>query len=319
MIPSLLLTSVLLAAAPAAAQDDRASEDILRAHLWSATTALEAGTRPRVALALSGGGARGFAHLGFYEVLEREGFPVDAIAGTSIGAVLGAGFANGYTAAEMRRVIAGFPLGRLVAIKKTAFLRLLFTDEMASSAKMDLIFEKMYGGMRFHDLEIPFACTAMDIKTGETIVFRTGPLGPAVRASMNLPGIFRPKAYRHRLLVDGGVTAYVPTQVARRLGGDWVLAHVTMGDYTASDLSDVFRQFEQVIDIRGHVIARRLMEEADAVIEAPVQDLSGYDFSSGAAAYLRGLEGAHRKIGDIKDRYTLFSLPRLAASWRSEP
>ena len=88
-----------------------------------------------------------------------------------------------------------------------------------------------------------------------------------------------------------------------------------MGDFTNSDLPDVFRQFEQVIDIRGHVIARALMAEADAVIEAPVQHLSSYDFRHGPEAYLLGLQGTHRKIDSIMDSYTLFSLPRLAATW----
>ena len=101
----------------------------------------------------------------------------------------------------------------------------------------------------FHQLELPFACVAMDIQTGEAVLFRDGDVAVAVRASMNLPGVFTPVPYRQRYLVDGGVVDYIPVDAARMQGAQWVLASITESDYRSARPRTVLEMFEQVIDI----------------------------------------------------------------------
>ncbi|MFH1620023.1 MAG: patatin-like phospholipase family protein, partial [bacterium] len=235
LFSTITVLSLLLAArcVPAAAMDS--DDEIARDFLWDTFAGLPAAGRPKVGVALSGGGTRGFAHVGVLEVLSDAGFPVDCVSGTSMGAVVGSFFCAGLPFSKM------WDLGRSASFslvsrdfRKIRLLSLLMRDRLMSSKSMENFITKNIGDLRFSDFKIPFSCVAMDFKTGEKIVFREGPVAPAVRASMNLPGIFSPVEYRHRYLVDGGVIDFIPVDIARELGAQWVLASITAGDFSSS-------------------------------------------------------------------------------------
>ncbi|OGS19051.1 MAG: hypothetical protein A3J70_06235, partial [Elusimicrobia bacterium RIFCSPHIGHO2_02_FULL_61_10] len=222
-----IFLAALFAACPVALSAQAADDDILRDALWTRLASSKPPARPSVGLALSGGGARGFAHTGVLETLEYAGFPMDYVSGTSIGAVIGSLYASGSTVPEI------WNLGRDAKelkfskdFKSIKLLSLLITNKLITPTYINRFLETRLGALTFENLKKPFSCSAMDLRTGEKIVFTEGPLAIAVRASSNLPGIFAPVQYRHRHLVDGGVVDFVPIGAARQLGADWVLASV---------------------------------------------------------------------------------------------
>ncbi len=286
-------------------------DDILREALWTRAASAKPPERPSVGLALSGGGARGFAHTGVLETLEYAGFPVDYVSGTSMGSLIGALYASGQPVDE----IWGF--GRDIAklkvskdFKSIKLLRLLISNKLVTPTYITRFIDGNLGKFTFEKLKKPFACTAMDLRTGEKIIFTNGPLAIAVRASVNLPGIFEPVQYRQRYLVDGGVVDFIPIDAARRLGADWVLASVTG---TAPDKmpETVLMSLLQVIDIRGSLLAREAEKNADFVINPEVGDISVADFERCVEAGETGVIEASRRVEAAKESYLVFSTPRL--------
>ncbi len=177
--------------------------------------------RPKVGLALSGGGARGLAHIGVLNVLEREGIPVDFLAGTSMGGVIAAGYAAGLSAEFMEQEALRMGQWRnLIALMDRSLPRLgLFEGQ-----KVQEYLASHLGDITFDELKIPLALVAVDLETGKEVVLRSGRVVDAVRATISLPGIFAPFRLDGRLLVDGGVLNNLPADVMRRMGADVVIA-----------------------------------------------------------------------------------------------
>ena len=173
--------------------------------------------RPLIGVALGGGFARGLAHIGVLKVLEQEKIPIDFIAGTSVGSVIGAAYASGVCAKEMEEIAA------IVRFKD--FSRLTFSRfGLFSNDKMALFLGKSLRCKTFEELRIPLAVTATDIVTGEAAVFTSGPLIDPVRASCAYPGMFLPVNINGRLLVDGLLAHGVPATPLRDMGADRVLS-----------------------------------------------------------------------------------------------
>lgn len=290
---------------------------LLREHLWQQVRALNPGERPRVGLVLSAGSVRGLAHIGVIRALEEAGFPIDVVAGTSMGAVVGSLFVGGIGMERMWETGAAMRLDSGNNLNTIRLISLILNDQLLSSAPLEKLLKDGLGDRRFDELIIPFACVAMDISTGEKIIFRDGPLAPAVRASMNLPGIFKPVLYRHRYLVDGGVVDYIPVDAAKLLGADWVLASVTEGDYSSVTPKNVLGALGQVIDIRGGILSRQQRRQADYLIEPDVGRVVYYDVSRSLEVMERGLRAASRELPGAKEAYILKSLPGLWASWET--
>ena len=190
--------------------------------------------RPVVGLALSGGGVRGFAHIGVLKVLDREGIPVDVMAGTSAGGVVAALRAMGMPATEMEERSRWLSRWRnLVHLVDRADSRL----GILSAQKVSELLSREFGERTFADLEIPLALVAVDFESGEEVVLRQGSVLDGLRATTAYPGIFEPVRVGDRLLVDGGVLNNLPCDVARELGADIVIA-VDIG-VVMDDLSDL--------------------------------------------------------------------------------
>jgi len=172
----------------------------------------------RVALALGGGALHGAAHIGVLQVFEREGIHPDIVAGTSIGAIIGAAYAAGKPVEQMVELIRKSNWSNMV--------KLTFPLELSmfnSSPLEDFIRENIFG-LEFDQLSHPFAAVACDILTGKRVVLNTGSVAEAVRASTAVPGIFSPVEMGNQMLVDGGVVDNLPTDVAREMGADYIIA-----------------------------------------------------------------------------------------------
>ena len=174
---------------------------------------------PKVGLALGSGAARGLAHIGVLKVLEEEHIPIAAIAGTSIGAMIGALYAAGVPLAQMEEIARDVDwrdLARLVD-------PVLPGAGLIDGKKVARFIDELLPVQRFEDLRLPFAVTATDVETGEDLFIKQGDLLAAVRAAIAFPGIFTPVRFGDRFLVDGGLCNPVPVDVARELGSDKVI------------------------------------------------------------------------------------------------
>lgn len=286
-------------------------DDILRDAMWTRLASSKPPARPPVGLALSGGGARGFAHTGVLEALGYAGFPVDYVSGTSMGAVIGSLYASGSPVTDiwkLGRDAREFKISK--DFKSIQLLSLLIFNRLITPTYINRFLETSLGSLTFANLKTPFACSAMDLRTGEKIVFTEGPLAIAVRASSNLPGIFAPVQYRHRYLVDGGVVDFVPIGAARQLGAEWVLASVI--ENTSTRLPEnVLMSLLQVIDIRGSLLARSAEKEAGFVIKPEVGDMTVADFDRCEEAGEAGLVEATRRMDAAREALLIHSAPRL--------
>lgn len=175
--------------------------------------------RKKIGLALSGGGARGFAHIGVLKALTEAGIPIDMVAGTSAGSVVGVAYAAGMSVGQIIEMAAG--------VGWTSMTRPSLSPlGMLSNAPMGTFLERHLPVHRFEDLQIPFAAVTCDFETGNEVILKdTGNLVFAIRASCAVPGVFLPlDAEDGRLLVDGGVVSPMPADVVRGMGADIVIA-----------------------------------------------------------------------------------------------
>jgi NTE family protein len=176
-----------------------------------------AGHRKRVGLALGGGGARGMAHVGVIRVLERAEIPIDCIAGTSVGSLVGAAYAAGLRDGRLTQMALN--------VRWRDLARLVWPRQgIVSFDKMETFLAGVMSDPDFGDLDIPYAAVAADLSTGEVVVLRQGRVARAVRASCSIPGIVTPVEIDGRLLIDGGVVNNLPISVVRELGADVVIA-----------------------------------------------------------------------------------------------
>jgi len=254
------------------------------------------GERPRIGLALGGGAARGFAHIGVLKVLEEEQIPVDFVAGTSIGSLVGALHCAGFQWQEIVSETKNVNWGDLV---KPIWPSL----GLVQSDRLESVLSKSIDQASFEELKIPFKVVAVDIVEGEVVILDHGPIAPAVRASCSIPGIFTPAEIDGRLLVDGGVLNSVPADVVRSMGADVVIAVNLNGDRKKHGRP------ENVLDVMFYsfnlMVARatdRTMRYADIVIEPDLHDLSYYALKKKDVAIARGEEAARSQLTAIRKR-----------------
>jgi len=275
-------------------------EQVLTNYLWSKFDVLAKTERPRVALALGGGGARGMAHIGVLKVFHESRIPVDVIAGTSVGAIVGALYAAGTPDDEIENMAENVGWSELSDFSGTARIRFLLGGSLLSSKKMEKYIASTIGEKRFYDLNIPFACVATDLITGERVIFRDGEVALAARASATIPGLFEPVEYRHRYLIDGGIVDNIPTDVARLLGGEFVIAVSVNGDFSQRDVSSIFRVMVQSLSIQGKLLDDELLKEADYVVWPQVGAVSSVDLGRSRSCIDAGVSAAWQAVPGIK-------------------
>src|SRR6266581_4806918 len=248
---------------------------------------LQIAPRPGIALALGGGFARGFAHLGVLRVLEQNHIPISHIAGTSVGSVFGAAYASG---APLARILATSRTIRFRDIARWSVSRL----GLASNHRLADLIERVFDSTQFEDMKIPLAVVATDLATGDPVVFRQGPLVEAIRASCAFPGLFEPVQIGTRCLADGGLVAPVPTQAARSLGAQIVVGvSVGMQDGHRGTPTNIFQVVSRAVSAAQKHQLELWERHADLVLRPDVQFLAWDDFARAdeaiAAAALRAL------------------------------
>lgn len=189
--------------------------------MWSFLKKLGGRRRPKVGLALSGGGARGLAHVGVLKALEEHGIPIDVLAGTSMGGVIAAGYAAGFSPNDIE-----VEARRLASIRQLIGLvdRTVPRGGLLQGNKLTEYFCEWVGDKTFDQLRCPLGLVAVDIKGQKRVVLREGSVVEAMRASMSIPGLFAPVERDGQLLVDGGLMDNLPAGVVRELGADVVIA-----------------------------------------------------------------------------------------------
>lgn len=309
MKKQLLLGCLLLCTVPLWALPEVTPDLVLRSFLWDEFTALPAEKRPKVGLALSAGGVRGFAHVGVLEALHNAGVPIDLMAGTSMGAVVGSLYAAGLPTEKLWEISAHMTMDKITPdFNLMGLFRFLFLQRLPSSSNLQKFFQEQLGDMQFEDMAIPFATAAMDVKTGEQVVFDSGPVDIAVRASMNLPGIFDPVEYRHRRLVDGAVVNYLPVNLVKNKGADYIIASVTPPDFYSQTPQTVAAYLLRVGDVRGAAMIEEAAEKANFVIQNRVLDVGTLELDKLHQAGEVGVRSAHKSLEALQDDLLLFAL-----------
>ncbi len=283
-------------------------DDILRQYLWNKFINLPKEKRPKIGLTLSAGGIRGLSHIGTMEVLRASGLPVDYMSGTSMGCIVGALYTSGVSSQRMWE-LAKDPKFSYVSKDLTVigFLKYLLGNKLFSADRFEQFISEEIGGVNYEDLPIPFGCVAADIKTGEKIVFDSGPVALGVHASMNLPGIFAPVEYRQRFLVDGGVVDYIPVDLVKEDGAEWVLAVFALPDYSKTTPSTILGYLVRTGDLRGAVLMENSEKMANYVIVSRVGDINFIDPSQSLRAAEIGAKETYAALDDMKENLLLFS------------
>jgi len=261
----------------------------------------------KIGLALGSGAARGLAHVGVLKVLEKAEIPVHLIAGTSAGALVGALYARGKSAAEIESLLLEYvdwkKLPRLldITLPRTGFI--------AGRRLMNIVKQVIGGDIDFADLNIPLACVATDIDTGEEIILKQGSVAEAVRASISIPGIFTVANYGEHHLVDGSLTTPVPVNLAREMGADYVIAVNVLPErplYRIKEKAEsppvrgVFNVLLQSINIATHQYIENCLRGADVVVAPDVGHIGVSEFTRARELFLAGEAAALAAIEDIR-------------------
>jgi NTE family protein len=263
-----------------------------------------------VALALGGGFARGFAHIGVLQVLEENNIPISHIAGTSVGSILGAAYASG---APLERIIETCSKLRVRDIARWRVSRL----GLASNKCLGELIERVFETRQFEDLRIPLSVVATDLATGEAVVFTQGPLVEAIRASCAFPGLFEPVEIGTRYLADGGLVAPVPTAAARNMGASAVIGvSVGMQDGYRGAPTNIFQVVSRAVSAAQKHQAEVWERHADLVLRPEVQSLAWDDFERTAEAIAAGAAVARRALPRI--RKLLEATARVAAPYEPQ-
>ncbi|MGQ0540745.1 MAG: patatin-like phospholipase family protein [Blastocatellia bacterium] len=254
-------------------------------------------TRKKIGIALSGGGARGFAHVGVLKALIENGIPIDMISGTSAGSFVGGAYASGLSVEEI--VELGKKIGWLSVAGFSYSPRGLL-----SNAAMGTFIQHNFLVNRFEDLAVPFAAVACDLLTGDEVVMKTkGELGLAIRASCAIPGVFVPvEDTEGRQLIDGGVVSPMPTRAVRKLGAEIVVAVdlLTCGSTFWGDPSTLLGTFFQSAMLMIRTASKNQHYRADIVIEPQIAHIRPDEIGKRDELIELGEKAAIEKIDDIK-------------------
>lgn len=275
-------------------------ETFISDYLWQRFSRLKPPQRPRIALVLGGGGARGLAHIGVLKVFDEEKIPVDMIVGTSVGALVGALYAAGEPVSRIETMGQSVDWNNLADVKGSSLVKLIIKEQLLSAEKLEHYLNDKIGPKRFSDLSIPFACVATDLMSGERLIMRDGEVALAARASATIPGIFAPVEYRHRFLVDGGIYDNLPTDVAKLLGADIVIAVAVQADISKHNVDNVFMTLTQAIYIQGRVLDEGRMKDADILIRPQVGDVSAVDLGRSEECIDAGIAAARQSMSALK-------------------
>lgn len=297
-------------------------------------------SRPKIGLVLGGGGARGLAHIGVIRALEEQNIQIDAIAGTSMGAIIGALYASGRTPNEMERLTITLDWSRAFAdqparenlsfrrkqdsrdylVKAQATLKdgvLSLPKGVVQGQNLQQILQELFIHASditdFDKLPIPFRAVAADLATGKAVVLKSGDLATAVRASMTIPALFAPVELAGRLLVDGGVANNLPVDVVKSMGVDHVIVvDIATPLYSAEQLDSVIPIIEQLTTLLTQGNAQKQLDQLtdlDVLIQPDLKDIQSADFEKIQTAIRIGYDSVAEHLPKLA-RFQQFNLQR---------
>lgn len=250
---------------------------------------------PRIGLALGGGAARGFAHIGVIQVLEENGIKPDLVAGTSAGSLVAALFAAGKSGPEMANLALTMDEG---AITDWSFPgRGLIRGEALARYVREQI-----GGRTIEQMKLPLGIVATDLDSGAPILFQRGDTGTAVRASSAVPAVFQPVKIGAREYVDGGLVSPVPVRFARQMGADLIIAVDISSPPDGAATGDVMKMLLQTFAIMGRSINSFELREADVVLRPSLNGVGSADFTARRRAIQAGREAAQAALAALRAR-----------------
>ncbi|MCR5076539.1 MAG: patatin-like phospholipase family protein [Prevotella sp.] len=299
----------------------------------------QSASRKKVAVVLSGGGAKGMAHIGVLRVLERAGIPVDIVTGTSMGSLVGGLYAIGYTADQLDSIVSSQDWSMLLSdksdlthqsiderrkqntyvISRELSLRgnsLAETGGFIQGRNLSLLFSQLTTGYRdsmdFNRLPIPFACVATDIMDNSEVDWHSGVLAEAMRSSMSIPGAFAPVRKGNRVLVDGGLRNNFPVDLARRMGADYVIGVTLQGpEAVADDITNGGAVLNQIISVNCKNKFEENMAATDILIQCNTEGYGVASFFPRAVDTLivRGEQAAMSHWDDLMELKRQLGLP----------
>ena len=249
---------------------------------------------PGIGLALGGGFARGYAHLGILKVFEEHKIPIACISGSSIGSIIGAAYASG---TPLSRIV-----GKCREIRFRDFARWRVSRfGLASNDRLEQLLDRLFDSRQLEHLKIPMAIVATDLDTGDPVVFKQGGIAEAIRASCAFPGLFEPVQIGTRFLADGGLVAPVPTRAARELGVEIVVGvSVGLHDGRRGAPKNIFQVVSRAVSAAQKHQLEVWERHADLVLRPAVQTLAWDDFDRIDEAMEAGSSVARNALPQIR-------------------
>lgn len=247
----------------------------------------------KIGLALGGGAAKGFAHIGVIKMLEASGIHVDVVAGTSAGSVVGALYASGMDPFQLQQTAFGLDEAKIRDVR-------LFSGGLLRGRALQDYVNQLVRNRPIERLKLPFAAVATQLETGSRTVFVSGNTGQAVRASSSIPGVFEPVEIRGMHYVDGGLVSPIPVDAARQLGADFVIAVDISARPGGTNPQGMFNIMGQSITIMGRELAVQEIARADVVIRPDLSGIGPADFEQKDEAILAGEKAALAAIPEIR-------------------
>jgi NTE family protein len=255
--------------------------------------------KPKIALVLGGGAARGFAHIGVIRALEQEKIPIDMLVGTSVGSLIGAIYANDMNSFELEWT--AFALEK-DSIFDYGIMNAFSGMGLATGDKLEAFVKTKIPTADIENLKLPFAAVATDLNRGTRVVLDRGSVAKAVHASSAIPGVFNPVDHQGKLLVDGGVMDNIPVAVARERGADIVIAvdiSENVANFNITNLVDVMLQS---VNIMFNENVRYKKKEADVLITPHVGSVAMLDFTQKKRCMQAGIEATQKAMPEIRKK-----------------
>ena len=324
---SIVFTAVMLWFFPAEICAQEPSQQAPAATGATETARPRARTTPRIGVALEGGGALGEAHIGVLKWFEEHHIPIDYLAGTSMGGLVGGFYATGKPADELAKIVktANWPLllGGGTPYEALAFRRKEDAREVPNTIQIglkngvtlppglntgqqiNLLIDRetiSYSPLRsFDDLPIPFRCVSTELVSGKPYVFKDGSLSDALRSTISIPGVFAPVRRGDQIFVDGGLVDNLPTDVVRQMGADVVIAvHLQVSKTSAKEIVSAFSVLGRSVELVIAETELRGMAGADLIVRADVADFSTSDYAKSDELIQKGYEAAETKAQILK-------------------
>ncbi|MDC7709561.1 patatin-like phospholipase family protein [Vogesella indigofera] len=262
--------------------------------------------KPKVALALGGGAAKGFAHVGVIRVLEQNGIVPDIITGTSAGSIVGAIYASGVDGEALRY--------RALRINESDLRDFTFsTSGFLKGEKLAAMVNQQVDGKKIEQLTRRFGAVVTDLDSGARVVLKSGDTGTAVRASAAIPNVFQPVTINGRRYVDGGLTSPVPVIAAREMGADIVIAVDISAKPTGKSALGFLSLLDQSLNIMSQVALTQELKQANVTLRPRVLHIGSADFDERGAAMLEGEKVAREGLPVIRQAIERWATARSAA------